>query len=253
MWPLVIGLISACYCVATLRSFNRRRLEFSSFLHSNQSALTFSRYFRLMALAMTDILITTPLSIFTIWLNATATPIAPYISWADTHYNYGRIEKVPAIFWRNSGVGAVGIEFSRWITPVCGLLFFAFFGFADEALRNYQKAWMWVTKPFRRASPPAGFVSDSKEKLRSFGHNYLKPRPNILSESSMTTLPIYSQSSRVTLSDLKRPDSAATLQVSSYSPRKSRPESLFSSSVDPCSPTLTCDSLPDYDKVGRAI
>ncbi|RXW13263.1 hypothetical protein EST38_g12588 [Candolleomyces aberdarensis] len=169
MWPLVIGTISACYCIATLRAFNQRRLEFSSFLRSNQSALTFSRYFRLMALAMTDILVTTPLSIFTIWLNATATPIAPYISWEDTHFNYGRVERIPAILWRNSGVAAVGIDFSRWITPVCALVFFAFFGFADEAQRNYKKAWIWVTKPFRRASPPSGFVSDNKEKLRSFG------------------------------------------------------------------------------------
>ncbi|KAJ2928484.1 hypothetical protein H1R20_g8609, partial [Candolleomyces eurysporus] len=167
IWPLVIGIISASYCIATLIAFNRRRLEFSSFLRSNQSSLTFSRYFRLMALAMTDIMLTTPLSIFTIWLNSVATPVSPWISWEDTHFDYGRIGRYPAVVWKMNHLGSVGIEFSRWMVPVCAVIFFTFFGLAAEARKSYKDAFLWVTKPFRSAPSPSGF--GTQEKLRSFG------------------------------------------------------------------------------------
>nr|AVI69656.1 pheromone receptor [Cyclocybe aegerita] len=140
MWPLLLGLVSAVYCVLSLRSFSKRRAEFGQFISSN-TTLTLSRYFRLMALAMTEICATTPLAIFMIWLNATATPIGPWRSWEDTHFAYSRVEQIPAVFWRSNRLLVIAIEFSRWVTPVCSLIFFAFFGFAYEARRQYRLAW----------------------------------------------------------------------------------------------------------------
>jgi len=35
---------------------------------------------------------------------------------------------------------------SRWLVVVCGLIFFAFFGFADEAQRHYKIAFESVAK-----------------------------------------------------------------------------------------------------------
>ncbi|KAF9468420.1 fungal pheromone STE3G-protein-coupled receptor [Collybia nuda] len=147
MWPIVIGLISAIYCVLSLRSFARRRVEFGQFLSSNKS-LTVSRYFRLMALAMSEILFTTPLAIFMMWLNATATPIGPWRSWEDTHFDYGRVEMFPAFLWRTDRLTVIAMEFSRWVTPLCALVFFAFFGFADEAKRSYRNVFWCIVKPF---------------------------------------------------------------------------------------------------------
>ncbi|PPQ96632.1 hypothetical protein CVT26_010672 [Gymnopilus dilepis] len=162
MCPLGLGLISAVYCLMTLRSFSRRRAEFSQFLTSNTS-LTLSRYFRLMALAMTEICATTPLSIFTIWLNATATPIHPWISLADTHFGYSRVEQIPAIIWRSQHLVAVGTEFSRWVTVVCAFIFFGFFGFASEAKRNYRLAWHW----FKRMMAKLGIKARPRALLSS--------------------------------------------------------------------------------------
>ena len=171
MWPIVIGLISAVYCgmpfspsylyfvsdgmllVLTLRSFARRRVEFGRFLSSNKS-LTLSRYFRLMALAMSDIIFTTSLATFMMWLNATATPIGPWRSWADTHFDFNRVEEFPALFWRSDHLTVISIEFSRWVGPLCAILFFAFFGFADEARKNYRNAFWWIAKRFGY-HPPA--------------------------------------------------------------------------------------------------
>lgn len=166
MWPIVIGLISMVYCrafhlspslckilfkpsfpVLSLRSFARRRVEFGQFLSSNKS-LSVSRYFRLMALATTEIFFTTPLAIYMIWLNATASPIGPWRSWEDTHFAYSRVEQFPAILWRSNHMTVLAMEFSRWVTPSCALIFFGFFGFADEAQKNYNRAFWWALKPF---------------------------------------------------------------------------------------------------------
>ncbi|KAF8884494.1 fungal pheromone STE3G-protein-coupled receptor [Infundibulicybe gibba] len=169
MWPIIIGLISAVYCVLSLRSFARRRIEFSHFMTSNKS-LTLSRYFRLMALAMTEILFTTPLAAFSIWLNATATPIGPWRSWADTHFNYSRVRLIPAILWRSNRLLSASMEFSRWVVPLCALIFFVFFGFADEARRHYRLAFWAVVKrlgfkpapkPSHAGVPSIGYVISS--------------------------------------------------------------------------------------------
>ncbi|KAF7320481.1 Pheromone receptor [Mycena chlorophos] len=143
MWPPLIGCISACYGVLSLRSFFRRRAAFSQFLSPNAShasGLTTARYLRLMALAAVDILITTPLGIFAIYLNATATPFGPWRSWADTHFDYSRVEQYPAFIWRADLLLATGLESTRWAAPLSAVLFFLFFGFAAEARKNYMVA-----------------------------------------------------------------------------------------------------------------
>ncbi|KIJ93455.1 hypothetical protein K443DRAFT_684535 [Laccaria amethystina LaAM-08-1] len=147
MWPILIGLVSAVYCFLSLRSFARRRAEFSQFLTSHTS-LTVGRYFRLMALAMTEICFTIPLSIFMIWLNATSSPIGPWRSWDDTHFAFSRIEQIPAVLWRSNHILVMAMEFSRWVTPLCAFTFFAFFGFADEAKRHYRLAFRSMVKIF---------------------------------------------------------------------------------------------------------
>ncbi|KAF9649298.1 fungal pheromone STE3G-protein-coupled receptor [Thelephora ganbajun] len=137
MWPVVIGMISAIYCGLTLWSFLQRQAQFSQFMSSN-SSLTMSRYFRLMALAGVELLCTTPLSVFLMVLNLTAQPLDPWVSWQDTHYNFSRVRLVPAVFWTMNRWLVVGIQVNRWSGPFCAFIFFAFFGFAAEARKNYR-------------------------------------------------------------------------------------------------------------------
>jgi len=105
------------------------------------------RYFRLMALAMCEVLLTTPLAIFSIWLNASATPLSPWVSWWDTHFDYSRVDQFPAVIWRNVGYIAMMLEFTRWVTPLCAYVFFGFFGFAEEARKNYRALFSWLSRP----------------------------------------------------------------------------------------------------------
>nr|QQL12041.1 mating-type protein STE3.2 [Hypsizygus marmoreus] len=206
MWPIVIGLISAVFCVLSLRSFARRRVEFGQFLSSNTS-LTISRYFRLMALAMSDIVFTTPPAIFMLWLNLSATTVSPWVSWEDTHFDYSRVVQYPAILWRSDRLTLIAVEFTRWVTPLCALIFFAFFGFADEAKRNYRRAFWFLAKPF-------GFRPATPRAAKPI--NQYKP-PSIPLKCAESSLPPYSPPSSASTfpsRDFKSPDSSKSFTIS---------------------------------------
>ena len=155
VWPVVIGLVSAVYCggflpifpprrrftpppVLTLRSFLARRAQFTQFLSSNKS-LTAGRYVRLMALASTEMLLTTPLALSQMIINLKAQPLEPWRSWADTHSNFSRVVLVSSVLWRHSGISAIALEVTRWSAPLCAFMFFFFFGFAEESRRSYRR------------------------------------------------------------------------------------------------------------------
>ncbi|GLB44318.1 putative pheromone [Lyophyllum shimeji] len=210
MWPIVIGLISATYCVLSLRSFARRRVEFGQFLASNKS-LTISRYFRLMALATTEIMFTTPLAVFIMYLNATSSPMRPWISWEDTHFNFSRVEQFPAILWRNSGhLTVAAMELSRWVNPLCALVFFGFFGFAEEAKRHYRAAFWCLMKPFGLS--PKSAPSAAKVPSKSY------PPKIVPVKIPLSSLPSYSPpaSTSTFAADLKRPHSFAPSSCDAY-------------------------------------
>nr|ANB67025.1 pheromone receptor [Agrocybe salicacicola] len=189
MWPVVLGLISAVYCGLALWEFNKRRIQFSNFLNSHTS-LTLSRYFRLMALAMTEMLSTTPLAIFVIYLNATTSEVGPWRSWEDTHFDYHRVEQIPGMFWRMNHQLVVSMELTRWLAPFGAIVFFGFFGFAQEAQKNYRAAYTYVAKRLKFLPLPRS----SSTKISS-----TKRTLTLGSKSSDydTTLPCYSSPSKV--------------------------------------------------------
>ena len=160
-WPIIIGLVSAVYCGTpsisavlestdirvglSLHAFYRRRVQFNQFLSSNTS-LSASRYFRLMALSMTELCCTLPLSCFLIWINSSATPVSPWISWENTHYGFSRVGQYPSVVWTQDYLFVVAVQMTRWMTVACAFIFFAFFGFASEARKNYGIAFYTVAK-----------------------------------------------------------------------------------------------------------
>jgi len=86
-------------------------------------------------------------------------PIQPWRSCNDTYFQYSRVIQYPALIWRRNPRLVASMEFTRWVVPICALVFFAFFGLAEEATRNYvsladkiQKnsncAFRWSIDPF---------------------------------------------------------------------------------------------------------
>ncbi|KDQ50574.1 hypothetical protein JAAARDRAFT_141773 [Jaapia argillacea MUCL 33604] len=144
-WPLAISVVSASYCIRTLRCFAKRRREFNEILSSNRN-LTQSRYFRLMCLSGVELVFGIPLSSYSIYLNITGSPIHRWVSWENTHWGFSRVDQFPSILWHNEPTLAASLELSRWLTIFCACIFFAFFGFADEARKHYRLAFTSVAK-----------------------------------------------------------------------------------------------------------
>lgn len=109
-----------------------------------------------MALAGMDILLNLPFQLAVIIISKDS--YLPWVSWEYVHHgewdefcltparhgaqsnafpDFGRISQFPSILWKNSE-GAHGLEFPRWVLVVCALVFFMFFGFAEEARKNYK-------------------------------------------------------------------------------------------------------------------
>ena len=133
----VLLLINPRNTALTLRAFWQRRVQFAELISSN-SSLTISRYIRLMLLAILNMMMTTPLAVFVIYLGSYGVPLAPWISWINVHYNFSRVDLVPSIIWRSDPAFKAGVELTRWLFPVCAFLFFALFGFASEAQKQYH-------------------------------------------------------------------------------------------------------------------
>jgi pheromone a factor receptor len=125
----------------TIYTLAKRERQFSAILSSNRN-LNRNRYIRLMALSSIEILGTIPIGTYIVVLNAKA-HVNPWHSWAQTHgdHHYSHIFQVPASFWRNDLTYKNSLEMFRWLMVACALIFFAFFGFADEARQHYRLAF----------------------------------------------------------------------------------------------------------------
>lgn len=101
---------------------------------------------------------TTPIAVFQIYLNTTATPLSPWRGWADTHYDFGRVDLLPEVIWIQNRTLHIAAEISRWAPVFCAVVFFAFFGFANECRNNYRKL-------FRSILIKCHFINEGDRKL----------------------------------------------------------------------------------------
>jgi pheromone a factor receptor len=156
-WPVLIGCVSLFYCgeypglhlpsgalgslvpVVNIYTFFRRDRELSEF-RSTCRGLSRGRYRRLMAIGAAELLGTIPLGTYYI-VHDVRIGVLPWISWAYTHGNYSAVRQVPAFIWRyDPNIGA-GLEGFRWLLVASAFIFFALFGFAEEARQNYRRIY----------------------------------------------------------------------------------------------------------------
>lgn len=219
MWPLLLGVISMVYCTLTVSAFLRRRKEMSQFLNSN-AQITFSRYFRLMALALMDTVLTVPLASFAIWLNAVQSPISPWRGLADVHWGFHRVEQIPAIQWRLDHWVVLSFAFDQWFIILCAVTFFAFFGFAEESRKNYAKIYWTI--------------------MRRFGYQP-KPKASTFSNSSAVRTP-----------HLPMMSAQGGLRVLVSTNKKVEKRDSFLSSIGDLSSSFTVDTTYDDRKDGKS-
>lgn len=142
-----------------------------------------------MALATTELLFTIPVSSYAVYLNATAQPIEPWVSWSYVHYKFSRIEQIPSLIWRTNRQLAIALQLGQWLNPLCAIIFFAYFGLAEEARRHYKAAFWSFVKVVGFSSPVS---RRGAQQLRSV-------IPYILEINSAERSPALSKSPRLSL------------------------------------------------------
>jgi pheromone a factor receptor len=99
-----------------------------------------NRYIRLIVISATEILGTIPLG--TVYIVKSAElGVDRWRGWAYTHEHYSVVYQVPASIWKNDPNSVFGLEMYRWSLVLCAFVFFALFGFADEALQHYRHVY----------------------------------------------------------------------------------------------------------------
>ncbi|KAI0250465.1 pheromone A receptor-domain-containing protein [Lactifluus subvellereus] len=149
-WPVVIGCVSFVYCVRTIYHLYKRQ-HLRNEIISSKYGVNRSLYIRLMMLAGAEILGTIPLGSFIIVLDV-KDGLRPWVSWADVHRNYFKIMQIPSSVWKHGRNSAIGGELYRWLLVLCAFVFFAFFGFADEARQNYRHAYWSLASLFNHST-----------------------------------------------------------------------------------------------------
>jgi pheromone a factor receptor len=97
-----------------------------------------------MALASVEILVVLPLNLFSIIVNLTASPLLPYTSWDDVHYNFPRVVYVTHFILQTNRKFYLEFMVARWAIPLSGFLFFFFFGLSVEARKDYSRAATYI-------------------------------------------------------------------------------------------------------------
>ncbi|KAJ7608500.1 Rcb2.42 [Mycena polygramma] len=155
--PLIIVVLTLGFASAALYHFFRRRLTFARHLQA-ASSLTPSRYFRLMAMALVQMLWTTIVTVAD--MAFTLRPgLRPWISWDSVHSNFGRIAVFPSVFIPQQTL--VITYFIWWTIPISAFLFASFFAFGQDAKREYAACWHTVVRLFTRWASPSSVRSTS--------------------------------------------------------------------------------------------
>ncbi|KAF9529291.1 pheromone A receptor-domain-containing protein [Crepidotus variabilis] len=253
--PLLVSLISGGFAIMSIMAFRKRQTEFKEILSSN-SNLTSSRYLRLMALAGLEVLFGVPTNLAVIILNAKEGNVRPWISWEDTHWGFSRVDQFPSLLWKANPVTRHSMEMTRWLPVACALVFFIFFGFADEAQRHYKLALSSITKKvgisttgsttkFGSISASIGFGKSSKNAStleKSQGPIYVS-QETIEKRDSMDTL-----SDLTSIRDVSEVGSDIGSPTSPYATlrRPSNPTVLLQ-------PPVHGSSFPSQESKGRPI
>src|SRR6202034_2726481 len=104
---------------------------------------------RLIAMSISQIVWGTSLTSLNLWNNV-SDGLRPWTSWDVVHSNFSRIQLFPMIGIPQWYLSIMMVLW--WAMPVSSFLFFLFFGFGEEAMKEYRQVWLWIkTKVFRQS------------------------------------------------------------------------------------------------------
>lgn len=273
-WPIVLGLITAVYCgkhtsscsfpyvlivplALNIYHFYVKRRTMKALLQASSGSIDFSRYIRLMTLSGIDILCTVPLGVWGLYSQMTLDVVVPWPGWKEVHSTPFLVNQIPAALWRSDHNTVTALELTRWSSVMCAIIFFMFFGFADEAKRNYSSAFKSVAKRVGHTSFAPDFTNTFNGGARSSKHFGRRPMSSVLSFDDVSLkLPTFdtkecqSPANPTKLDPFGSPYGSALTVSTSYKTEKKRPDSVASSQSSvvvpytPISPNSTTQILP---------
>ena len=120
-------------------------------LKNSNSALSTGRYLRLVAMSILQIVWQTVLTAIAMYDNISP-GLRPWTNWADVHSDFGRVDAAPMFIYPEYYQRQFFLFL--WVMPVSSYIFFLFFGFGEEALKDYKNAFRWIrVKIFRQRLP----------------------------------------------------------------------------------------------------
>jgi len=153
-------------------------------------------------MSLTEMLWGTILTAYNLYNTVSSSGLKPYSSWAMVHSHF---ERVPAY-----STGWVPEKYLRtmmlfwWSIPVSSIIFFAFFAFGEEAMKEYRRVWRWIKNVafWRRNNEKKGSLSQfSTSTCRplklitlkwplSTSHSTTEPKSptSIISQSTITII-----------------------------------------------------------------
>ncbi|KAJ7440953.1 pheromone receptor Rcb2 B43 [Mycena latifolia] len=152
--PILFSIASLIVGGLALRHFILRRISFAAHLDASHSALTTSRYLRLMLMAILEMVWSLCVTSYTLWFTTISSPIRPYTSWADVHSNFSRVDTYPTLFI--PAIVARAYYFLWWLIPVSTFAFVAMFAFGRDAMEEYRKCFVFIRNTVFRKSTSDG-------------------------------------------------------------------------------------------------
>ncbi|KAK7046036.1 hypothetical protein VNI00_007031 [Paramarasmius palmivorus] len=166
--PLILSVACLVFAGLALRHFIIRRLTFAAHLAAH-SALTPSRFFRLMSMAVVEMFWSLGITIYVLWFNSIAVPIRPWTSWDRVHSDWLRIDPWPTLLTPKLIQDSFYVLW--WLVPASTLIFVIFFAFGADSIEMYKNCGLWIwTRVFRLSVPKKGklelpmFRINDKEK-----------------------------------------------------------------------------------------
>nr|WCD39442.1 Ste3-5 [Ganoderma boninense] len=162
--PLLLATVSMVYATMALYHFIRHRVTFAAVLQNSASSITPNRYLRLMALAITEVIWQVVLTALPMYDNI-AFGLRPWTTWADVHSDWLRVDQYPLRVFEPAYRTQLFLFF--YVMPVSSLLFFLFFGFGEQAVKDYSQTVDWIRCKIFRLSPPSPKGLPKAMKLNS--------------------------------------------------------------------------------------
>ncbi|VDB95773.1 unnamed protein product [Peniophora sp. CBMAI 1063] len=170
-WSVVPPLVSiTMYYPHVVRIFYRHNREMNQFLQSNNS-VSRTNYFRILALASIDILLTLPIGVAIIVLNvkdqlSSFDRFPFYYGWTYDHTDWQPVSFSFADIVSEGPFNVAALYFTYWTSPALAFVIFGLFGITSEARASYWRiictvgSWCgWKpTLRTRRSRSPLGDI-----------------------------------------------------------------------------------------------